>query len=1801
MIVLFNKKPSIILFLFLFILSYINAQETINSNQPHEFNIYAMTPYILNVYEYFQNQYTKIEIKGKTPTTNYIVSVYSDSSRMNRIQLGQSFNGQTQLYLSPRQKSGNSIYIELECNEYPCSGTLSGSFSTNIILAEGEQLSYYVTEQNTEMEFSLTSSSRIVNIWARGQMKIDTTLSSSLRSIRKDKDNYYIVTEALNSQKFLVIGTPGDLINVGYIGYDEQNINGVNYHFSKTPLTVDEFTLSGYLKRQTLENVCYPIKVRGEAKPEEPVFGIGLILTKIAYTYVLDENGQKKFSYENDINNSGMATISFSEAEALNYKICIEFPPKEMAQYSTVNEIVYSYKVTKGLTSKGNNFNFYEPQLRGVFYPRVVQKNSKVAFIPQNYGQFKKMTMSLYSIFGFPKMTVVDCDTYPNCPLTDELLQKGESPRNINRFSSYTYNGDSYENYSPISKKQKLFVVECKESQKNKNAESKYFDLMCSFGSLIYRDSDEIELFEDYYYMQYAKKGQLDNYKINIQHESNIKKIFVDVITYTGEVEVIPGEVQGTDYRTYTSINKIYTSIKARNPSETIDHIIFTVSASSDAYYSILYNYGRDENIEMDSLISNQLQTGLSYLVTIDVQQVDSYQIGNKVVKFANDRIIDYIPFMANFFSLNCEIEVGSLYKDKDGNDVIQKLQQFGRYSHDIVNQDQPRYFSSNYEYRISIKETELSEYSGKLCKIYASAVELTSSHEDSTRDILIPNNTPQQIMFGNNVTHVSFGYAHVDITKELIVKFNPHHVAAYNVKIYFEGVLAKKGELTIVANEAIYLDKDYWSDICKNPNKICYMQLDITLKSTKDIDYPVLEFSIKSIASDSVTYIPKNILKIDYVQDKMSQFYYTELGQNENGFVTLNFLRGSGKVHAKIVSKDLKDGEYNPNWRGKYRLPSEGELFEMDPFTKKVEFSTFDTNCENGCYLLLNVTSDVEASPGIHLNSPYSIIVHAHQSTATYNEIPSITIPLDEYVIGTVNPSEPANRIFQFYNVWLNLDAEEVIFDLQIDTGGIFIKIGYEKPTANNYDFQFLSDGHDSIYTLSKDQILGSLKDNHQYTNIKDFVLTIGIATNHTDTVYTTPFAFAVRIGNRTLNEIYRVNSDQKALCKTKKVGDKYRCLFAIAYDYLCFHHNLFIYTSIQKKSTFFKLYAKYIKPIDFEMKKEQELESYIPNAANKDYSSTEIKSDFLYIRYGLNISHYLLVSAESDDETIVELMSTFFSYQTHITPNPSSPQLIMAVENRPIHLNFPKDSMVMVNIRGMGGSAEIYWSSNTTQKYHLKGRDDRLSITSEKPDKEHQLIVKATSNIQDGSGFVFYVSYNFRVSSLNFDSLVLDRSVNYVYSESDLPIIYYTNLNSLKMKSNDFFDIFLSFNKLENEVEKQLTYYENIPFDIKGYIVPETLIYEAKLSPDITIEGKTRISGVYDQALRSGFIRITKEDIIKSGITDSQKPYLFLKIEKSNNFKDIRKYKRISLETTAIQSSSNVSVSELSYQIGRLSNHQVEREYLLRTDTAYKYIILQFSSSLETLSVKIKENQFPLELISDKFGKQIYLITMKEEKPKTITLVITRKDPTKTQNSYFMFQYINSNLKNYRYSIKNTNIKVEQVSKGSNLADYTVELTPVDNYKNYESVNYIVRLYRINNRPNKPDISIRNGANQNVKEFYSPKEQNGKIKLEITNSPQANYIQVIAQIKDKEAVEYLSYDLSQTLRTGGSLMSSGKGIIILLVIGLLLFIIIIVLVIVIIVFNSKNKDLLDKVNKVSFAEGEKDDDLLIKSDVIN
>ena len=1773
--------------------------EELRPNIKKSFDSNEVIQFTLEVDSYRKNKYIKFEVKGEKSTTNYVLSAYSDNQRTNRIQLAQGFNGKTKLYISKEQNNDYNqfIYIDLECSDIPCKGEIDNTYSDSIELEEGEILNYYVSSTYTKMDFSLNSKegTKKSNVWARGQSTITTRFSHSSKEKRQN-DNYYIVNDMMKNARFEVEGTVGDFINVGYIGYKEQlKLNNESYYLSQTNLVVDENTLTGYLKKGSLDKICYQMTIREKPFQDTVVYGVGNALTKFAYVFIANSDGTRFTMPGEELHKKGYIHTFISPNQMESQYLCVTFPPANYTfnpNYKDLNELVFTYQITQGLTTK--SLNIYEPQIRGATYRRIISKNTKVAFIPQTDEQFQIMYMDLLTEYGFPKMSVIECENYPLCDLNkNELFKNAKSPHSINGISSYNYRKLLGNNYSPINKHQKLFVVECTESQKTADKESKYFDLVCSFDSLIYNERDKIQLIEDQMYNQFAPKYKTNYYKINLQHESDINKVFIDVLTFTGEVIINTDPKDGITFDQYISVNKIFISAKINKPSEQLDEITFSIKATTNSYYTVLFNIGRGQNAEIDSLIKNDLQSGLSYLVTIDNTQMDLYGIGHKIINIKNQRLYDYVPFMVTFNSLNCEIQGHILYRDNNSNPIEKQLyKQFGSFIHDVINPTDDWYHSDTYEYRLNVVKADYSDYKGKLCKVLLSAIELGTEHDLHTRDILIPDNTPQQVMFGNKVTHVSFGYPHVNHQNDLIINFNPYHKALYKIRLFFNGIESKNNIEKIAAKDVVYLTPEYWSETCNDTLSICYIQLDITLEEVKGNpkEECFLEISIKSIDSQTVTYIPKNVMKIDYVQNNNSQFYYTELGPNENGFIMTNFLRGSGVVYSRIVSKN----ETKKHTNLRELMTSKDDSIQMDPFTKKAEFYTFDTDCDYGCYLLLNVKSDVIARDvTINRNYPYSIIVHSHPTSGTYIDIPSIKIQVDEFVIGTVDTYEETNRLFQFYTVCLNEDAEELIIDWQSDAGGMFIKIGNEKPTTQDYDLVIEPQGKDTIHSIAKKELLK----NRSEQNLKNLVLTIGIGANTTDSVYTTLFAFIIRLGSGKTNDIYRVNSDQKVLCKTKLFSDNvFRCLYVIEYDYISDFNNLFIYTSVQKKSAFFNLYANYIYHLDYETKNFEQLK--IPKKGDSQFSSKDLFADYLYISEGLSNGNYLLVSVETDRETTVELMSSFCSFLNGVTPNPTTPQLFMAITNYTFSLNFPKENMVMVNLRGLGGSAEIYWENDPKNKYYLKGRDDRLAITSDKSLTGHKLLITATSNIQDGHGFVFYVTFSLRIDEANFDPLTLDRSVNYIYSDSDLPITYYIPVDYHNMSLRDSYDIFFSFSVLENEVEKNLTYYENIPFTITGYIVSESTIYDAKLTPDLTISSDYRRIGIYDQALRTGFIYINKNFI--QNITIEGRRYLYLKIEKSDEFKNIRKYKRISVESTIIQSSSNVTVSELSYQFGILNSFQDYREYLLRTDLNFRYIILQFSGYSENITVALKDNKFSMKQISDKYGKRIYLIDTSvkadEKKPNAIPILITRKSDKNLQ-FFYMFQYINSNSTDYPYSISNTAIKVKKKAN-NNRMDYEIELSPVDNYANYDNITYIVRLRNTTFR-SKPDLTLRGDRSQTIKEFYGPKVVNGKIKLEITNCIKARYIQIIAQIKNKEAVEYLSYDISEKLIEDNS--NKGKtGFILLVIIGTVLLSVIITLVIVIIIYNNKNKSLLDKVNQVSFSQDTKDDDLLITADKI-
>jgi hypothetical protein len=602
--------------------------------------------------------------------------------------------------------------------------------------------------------------------------------------------------------------------------------------------------------------------------------------------------------------------------------------------------------------------------------------------------------------------------------------------------------------YSLLSKTQTLFVVECEEG---KEINEEHLDKICSYGTLIYNNGDAIELVEDHYFNQFALKDEEYKYKIKIFGETNIKNVLIDIMTYIGDIDIYINSPNNLQYNKYISINKISITIKIDEYIDNIDNIIITIKGTSNTFYTKYVHLIRDNNIEEDSFIRNKLQTGMSHLVTIDSTKKDESSNANKIIDIMKERNYEHNPIMTYFYALNCKINVVQSYTNNYGYSEIVYAKVFDHLSQDVISSESERINGEELEYRITVIEEDISNYyKGELCQIYVSAIELSEEHGDYSRDIIIPDNIPQQIMFGKNNKHITYGYTLVDFENDLLIKFNLKHKAKYKLKIYYENIQRDKEEI-IVGNDIIILKKSEWANICIDQNRLCYIQLDISLDETKNEQNPVLEFSVKSMNSNSVSYITKNILKTDYVKNNDPHYYYTELGDNEKGFVNINFIGGSGKAYAKIVEKEI-ESENEANWRDKYRLPSNNEEIVFEPFTKKLDFTTKDKNCQTGCYLLMKVFSDIENKDAyIEKYYSFSLIVHAYKEEQNTKIIPVISIPLDEYIIGNILNTNIGESKEELYTVWFSSDAEKIIIDFQSYAGQLFINVGNTKPTVKN------------------------------------------------------------------------------------------------------------------------------------------------------------------------------------------------------------------------------------------------------------------------------------------------------------------------------------------------------------------------------------------------------------------------------------------------------------------------------------------------------------------------------------------------------------------------------------------------------------------------------------------------------------------------------------------------------------------------------------------------------------------------------
>ena len=1240
----------------------VTSPNVLNPNEVENFNINNFVEYTLDISLIKDEKYIHFEIEGENKDNNYVLSIVEDFINQKRIQLAQSVLGNTNLIVSKEQIKDNLINIILECSDYSnCKGALKNEILQKIPLRENKPFYYYNTINNQIMKFSFNSTSEILNIWARGELEITTSLEGAEYTKYKD-DNFYLVNNSdPKEMTFKVTGKQGDYINIGFVGYIQKKVERLNttYHLS-SDLVKDGYVLTSYLNKNGYNRYCYSFE--NFTEPDEEI-SASVIASDKFLEFELIYSSEHSSGYSSFPSIDEMYEIKGLETRET---LCIS-----LSENMTEAFYVFQIYSQKSIESK---LNIIEPQYNGRYYSHHLRPSSKMAIISKNSQNFENILYFLHSLESYSYLYVVDCDNYPLCSLDNVNLNESISSMKIGSMNTISLKKDEKYDFSPINKYQKLFVVKCDDYAKRN----------CDFVSLISRDDKEINLVDTSTYLgRYTYKDQIDKYKINHLLSYTDKAIYnfeMEINVLAGEIDLLTDFPKEIEVTKNIYLNKISLLIKM-NEQNVYDSLSFSIKNSENSVYTILI---LAEFVDNGIYFRNSYFTyGIPRLYSLSPNNLE--QAYKQIICMPNYEIGLNISKTFSFNSLNCEIEI---FESGDIEHIDNKLFKYGHFFHSNSVND---YF---YFYKINLLNDDLSDYKNKMCHFYLSSKdnEIETSYRNYV-DIIAYDNTPQQIMFNENITHVSYGYIHYKLENDIIIKYSSKQKAKYIAKIYFSSTKREKEESIIMGDGIIYLNNEEWEDICKD-ELFCIIKVDITLDriNFEETPRPILELTIKSLEEKKLNYIPKGEIIKDYIHYQKSQYYYAELGNNEIGYINIHFLKGSGQIVAKIVEEGKT--EKNPDWKGKYVLPTKDNAnLKMDTFTKKLKFSTEQYNCENKCYLIINVFSDIKAE-NIPMRRvyPYTILVQSYPKDFNYNLIPVIPAPLEEYIIGSLEYIK-GKEIYDFYQFNFNLNSEKIIIDIYSVIQNVLINIGNKRPTINECDFNFDINHnnffyYENVFILHKDEIIKK----SPIVDLENLVITIGLYSPYlNETILKIPYSFSVRLPDESGKNVYRINSEHLSLRnpnETAHIDESLAWCYLIEYDYLSDFSSLMIYANNQEK-----LYSPLIikaKYVDYE--------DYLFGSLNfTDFEFTNFGNEkYIYLKNGFiqnDKPKSILVLVLGQREEIIEFYTSFNTYYDSMYIDPSSPSLKFVPNNCSLSLYFSNLLPNDVNFAHLGGKGELYY----------------------------------------------------------------------------------------------------------------------------------------------------------------------------------------------------------------------------------------------------------------------------------------------------------------------------------------------------------------------------------------------------------------------------------------------------------------------------------------------------------------------------
>ena len=1736
--------------------------------------------------------YMKIEltVTGDYPTPILCFSA-TDSNCDEREQIVKNPNEKSVvMWLKREQFLGEekNLYLKVICDKDGAEYTLRLEGDKSAVFEPNFVYSYYIGAYNREMLFEIKGNGKTGTLLAAVQGGKNPSLSmenSQAKTFDKVQVAFIPIMEETNDT-LTVLTVKGS--NEDYLTLSVQLISDDGVSEILEPNGPE---IIGYLENQVLKEDCYKISHFATTYKKANTFYLtGRLNSMFATLYLKDENGKKIDDSTEEIKDGHISTIIKSGGSIK--QICIALPDIKDSFY---NNFYYTLTLTEP-TTLNDLYNYYPPQLPGYIYRRFLPKGKIAFYYPMALDNTKKKyNYNLYSIKGYSTMAITKCTDYPNCHYNS--LNDLEMPKNTNQMTIWTTENDMS---SAIGKEKNVIVVECRDDDNENNG-------YCLFETSFINKGDTINLIPNEKLSNYVLKEEKGSFKLNIGEGVNAKRLVVDIMVFSGDVSfnLKDSEKHQLYYHKYFLSNKVLFYFEFTQSGSENYEIEFLAALNS--FFTIQYGFDLDNPKQNEEIVPS----GENYLVQIDPTSVGR----KKTVHLKNLRYKKEKPFLANFFALNCDFEVKR-------NDKIKEF--FDGYAQEILVSTDDDYKKEKYDYEISITEPDLSNYNHKMCMLYVGGIE---SDDDYQKEMVIGENINQQIIFDSEIgfKKVRFLYPQADYDKDLAIYANVIDPAYYELKIFLNNEKDAIYSYKLTRTQIYYLSKKVIQNVCAE-NQICSVIIQVELLDEFIKTDPMVEITVRH-TKNIPSYIQKGRAKRDFTCGDNLYYLYTDVGKNEEGEVLVDFLRDFGDIWGKIVRKDQTSIDEEANWRGIYRMPSRDweDSLEYNKYIKKLIIRTEDTSdCIEGCYLLLSIkVSEIGEYVDDSRFYPFSILAKISPNNRAYTDIPKVVIQVDEYIIGNVDISS-SERISQFYEVWLPHDSPRVDFDWQSGVAGLYINLGGTRPTTKNSDFKLIPPGKDSILSLSHDEIYNKAKEKGvkipNKDSIQDLSLVIGVWTDKTSAVDTEIYSLRVHQSPENNNklDIIEIKADKKIICKPHHLtGDEYRCLFMVTYDLDDNLTPFFGHAYSVDISAMTYMYANFVERKLYDELDDSGLQKLIPTQETAMLNSKSDGVDYIYTR-NLDIQSYLFINVITDSpEDIIFLpnmpLYNYISYDMfEFYPTPGKEQLL-SVAGEKLRLQFATEKSILVNIVTLSGEAEVWWKSDPSTVYNVRGRGDRLTLSSGK-EADHLIIrkrdyydqfenqnIKKNLQYMENPGFLFYISYYLKEEQ-NFDEVIYGKSLEFAYRDTDFPVILYSKIGNLTSDLN----VAVTIRDLEFDNSGEFSY---SPLLVRASLIKENTIYKAKKDPDLAPSIDRLILGSYDIALKTAQVMVPKEIISTYNLKTSDNPSLYLSIEKSYRIQP-KIYEKFSIEVQFSKANEGAIPSEKVYHYARLGDQSRMTFYKLRIDRQKPYMRIQIAFNSDYTDFYVAENFGRTNMtFSDERkerGKIMVTLSTEDVKKEFIYLVFYKKDQTHENSLYnYVFKYINAkDLKDFvDYKILESeelvykeNINNEEPSKST--INCTFHKIDIDSSK--ANITYFFKVVKDSTylTGEKSDtIAVMESQYYTVYE-RNPKDNNGLITLYAKGDFRRwTILQVVAQIQQETILEYVTYKGKYIERpkeedddnnNNGNQNNSEEEVSTtgFFVVGGILLVLIIGLLVAIIIFKIKNQELVEQVKHVSFQK---------------